>query len=160
MIKDSVRQLCMLSVFCGAALSICPEGNVKKITSVLVTAGLILTILSPFKSIDFDDYALQTAKLSQREAELSADGAQISRRLNRIVIQQEYESYIMDKAAQLDLNILSLKVGVSWSTDGLWVPYSAEIAADTDEMKQRRLSGVITADLGIPAERQHWHNNG
>ncbi len=156
MIKSSLRQLCLMSIFCGAALSISPEGSVKKLMNVLVTAVLITAVLGPLRGFDFSEYALQKSKLNQQEHQLMESGADLSRRLNRLVIEDEYEAYIMDKAAELEIEISSLKIGVIWSTEGLWVPESVEITSTADTEKKSRLGRIITADLGIAPERQYW----
>lgn len=156
MIEKSIRQLCLMSVLCGAAMSLSPNGGVKKIMSVLCTAVLALSIINPIKGIDFSSLSLETAELHEREAELSLKGSEINDRLNRLVIQSEYEAYIMDKAAELGLRAESAKVEAQWSSDGLWVPYSAEIVFSGEEKESSKLCDIIEAELGIPAERQYW----
>ena len=40
MIQESIRQLCAVSIFCGAAINITPEGGVRRIMQLLCTAAL------------------------------------------------------------------------------------------------------------------------
>lgn len=155
---DGIRQLCAISMLCGAALSILPEGGVKRVAEILCTASLILAILSPIRELDIETYALGSAKLRQMEASLSQEGQEAGERLNRIVIEQEYETYIMDKAAELGINYLTADVEVQWSLEGLWIPYGVQVDSDCSESSRNSLSRILVSDLGIPYERQRWNS--
>ena len=39
MMHGVIREVCALSVFCGLAMSIMPEGSVKRVAGVLCTAA-------------------------------------------------------------------------------------------------------------------------
>lgn len=159
MIENAARGLCAMSLLCGAAMSISPEGSVKKVMSILCAAVLIMSVLTPLKEMDFSSYALELAKLEEREQSLQAEGEEINSRLNRLVIQSQYEAYIMDKATKLGLSVETVKVGVEWSTEGLWVPKTAEIKCAGDERLKKTLGEIITSELGIAPERQYWSEN-
>ena len=149
MIHQSIRQLCALSLLCGAALSILPEGGVKRVAEVVCTASLIIAIVSPLK-------ALESARRHDLESSLTADAKAAEQRLNRLVIEQEYEAYIMDKALELGLEGLAVDVEVQWSLEGLWMPYGASISGVCSQTGKEQLSALMAADLGIPYERQRW----
>lgn len=159
MIASCIRQLCALSILCGAAMSIAPEGSVKRIMGVLCSAALILAAIQPLKGLDLSQYALELAKYEEREAEFLESGEDMNDRLNRLVIQQGYETYIKDKATELGIETRSVSVGVQWSMDGLWVPDTAEIDGEGTGESKRALGRIIEAELGIPAERQYWSEN-
>ena len=156
MIQESIRQLCAVSIFCGAAINITPEGGVRRIMQLLCTAALTMAILSPIKEIDFDIYALETARLREAEAAINESAERIDDRLNRAVIEEQCEEYILDKAKELGADVSAVKVQAQWNLDGLWVPYSAEINAPDTGSAKAALEGVIQNELGIPAERQMW----
>ena len=156
MIHQGIRQLCALSLLCGAALSILPEGGVKRVAEVACTASLILALISPLKSLDMELYALESAKRHELESALTQDAEAAQQRLNRLVIEQEYEAYIMDKALELGQEDLVVDVEVQWSLDGLWMPYAASLSGECSQSGKERLSALMAADLGIPYERQRW----
>lgn len=156
MIYQSIRQLCALSLLCGAALSILPEGGVKRVTEVVCTASLIVALVNPLKALDMGTYALETARLHEMEASLTAEAEAAEQRLNRLVIEQEYEAYIMDKALEFGLEGLAVDVEVQWSLEGLWMPYAANISGAYSQTGKEKLATLMTADLGIPYERQRW----
>lgn len=156
MIQESIRQLCAVSIFCGAAINITPEGGVRRIMQLLCTAALTMAILSPIKEIDFDIYALETARLREAESAINESAERIDGRLNRAVIEEQCEEYILDKAEELGANVSGVNVQAQWSLEGIWVPYSAEINAPDIGSVKGALESVIENELGIPAERQMW----
>ena len=156
MIQESIRQLCAVSIFCGAAINITPEGGVRRIMQLLCTAALTMAILSPIKEIDFDIYALETARLREAEAAINESAERIDDRLSRAVIEEQCEEYILDKAEELGANVSGVSVQAQWNLDGLWVPYSVKIDTPDISSAKSALEGVIQNDLGIPAERQMW----
>ncbi len=111
MMSGAIREICALSILCGAAMSIMPEGGAKRVAGILTAAILLTAILTPLRSIDLESYAL------------------LAERLNRAVIEREYETYIMDKANEMGIDIKEADVEVQWSTEKVWLPYSACIAA-------------------------------
>ena len=115
-----------------------------------------MAILSPIKEIDFDIYALETARLREAESAINESAERIDGRLNRAVIEEQCEEYILDKAEELGANVSGVKVQAQWNLDGLWVPYSAEIDAPDIGSAKAALESVIENELGIPAERQMW----
>ena len=143
MMSGAIREICALSILCGAAMSIMPEGGVKRVTGILTAAVLLTAILAPLKSMDLESYALIAAHY----------------RLNRAVIERECETYIMDKANELDIDIREADVEVQWSMDGVWLPYSACITGQSAPAQETALEDAVTAGLGIPGERVTWKNN-
>ena len=158
MIASAIRQLCLLSVLCGVAMSLAPEGSVKRILSIACSVVLISAVVQPLAGLDLSTYALELAKNSERKAAFLENSADINDRLNRLVIQQECQTYILDKAGEMGLSLSRVTVLAQWNSAGLWVPYSAELTGTENEAEQRRLGAVIEAELGIPEERQQWNN--
>ncbi len=160
MIYTGIRQLCAMSVLCGAVLTLCPEGSIKRVTETVCTAVLLLALLSPIIGADIDIYALSAARRHEAERELLERADESGHRLNRLVIEGEYAAYIMDKAAQLGLTQVSAKVEARWDLEGLWVPNAAELSAAGEWWKREELQRIIRDDLGIPFERQQWYGDG
>ena len=159
MMSGAIREICALSILCGAAMSIMPEGGVKRVAGILTAAILLTAILTPLRSIDLESYALLAARYRQQEAELTAQGEKINERLNRAVIEREYETYIMDKANEMGIDIKEADVEVQWSTERMWLPYSACIAAHAAPAQRAALEDAIAAELGIPGERVTWKSD-
>lgn len=151
-----IRELCAMSILFGVIMGIIPEGGVKRITGILCSAILIIVILTPIKSIDIDSYALLLTQYREQEAQLTARADEINSRLNRAVIVEEYEAYIMDKAEELGIDVKEARVEVQWSTEAVWVPYSVSVTANADISLRRVFEDKLMAELGIPQERVKW----
>lgn len=151
-----LRELCGLSILCGAALSIAPEGAVKRVLEILCSAALLTALLTPLKGIDLESYALQLAKYKEDEAALTAKGDEMNNRLNRLVIEGECNSYIMDKAKEKGVDVKEAEVELKWSTEGLWYPYSARIVSNAEGAEKAALIDALKSELGIPEERVTW----
>ena len=153
--KDCVRALCILSVFCGAALSLCPEGGGKRVLRVLETAVLLAVILRGLGQLDLSPYTAELAKLHEKELELSGRAEALESRLDSLVIEEEYRAYFEKRAETCGVGPIEVHIRARWNKDGLWVPDSASIRLSTDRGKEE-LSRILTGDLGIPAEKQEW----
>lgn len=69
------------------------------------------------------------------------------------VIQHETEAYIYDKADQLDCNI---QVSITLSPDAPYAPIQAKMTGTVSPYAKSVLTDVLTNELGIPKEEQHW----
>ena len=156
---EALRQLCGLSLFCGIALGLMPEGGVKKAASIACTVVLVMTVLLPLGTLDVSQYSLELAKYREMGEQLEEKGDAFRDSMSRTVIEQECEAYIMDKAEAMGITVDTVKVRAFWNSEGVWVPESAEIRSGCGESEKKRLSDVIFADLGIPAENQEWSGN-
>ena len=150
-----VRTLCILSIFCGAVLSLCPEGGPKQVLQILSSVVLLAVIVNGVKELDIQTYATELAKYREREQQLTTDGEELRDRLSRLVIEEEYRAYVESKAEALGVEAREIYIGTRWSTDGLWVPNMSRIQTGTREDAER-LSGILLGELGIPEERQEW----
>lgn len=152
----TIKQLCALAVFCGAIMSIMPEGGVRRITAIGCTAALSLTLVGALRAVDAESFTLELARYRELGAELLEHSDEVRDKLNRSVIEAEYEAYICDEAARLGIAELSVKVTARWDMNGLWLPHEVRLAANCDDQSRRRLDAVIEAELGIPGERIIW----
>lgn len=157
---EGVRALCLTSVVCGAALSITPEGGAKKVAEILCAAILTVALLSPFKAFRFEDYALQSAKLHEAERQIIKGAEEAESRLNRLVIEQECISYIDSKAKELGIEQMNAVMEMRWDLEEIWVPWAVEIEAECSREQRENMSEMISAELGIPEERQRWNEDG
>ena len=146
------------SILCALAERVMPPGPVKRVGGL--TCGLVLlwTILTPVARPDLgagrawlEDYL---AALEQRETELS-DQVDQGR---KVLIEQEYAAYIVDKAAEWELNCTArVKCRVE---EGLYIPDETMVAGPFSDVEQSRLTQMIREDLGVPAERQTYSAEG
>lgn len=154
--RDNVGQICALSVFCGLALSLTPEGGVKKATAFCCSLLLMLCVLTAVQSLDTASYSLELARYRELGKELAADAEARTERLNRLVIEQECETYILNRAASLGARELQASVTARWDSEGFWVPDSVRLTGRIGVKQRDELSELITAELGMDEEQQEW----
>ena len=158
--EKCIRELCALSVFCAAAMQLTPESGIKRVLGLLCTAALLCAALSGIRQIDTGSYALELARVREREKTFAANSGEARERLNRLVIEEECRTYILDKARQLGLEPEELEVELRWDLEGLWVPASVTLRCSGTEKQIAALSGAIQTDLGIAREDQRWTEDG
>ena len=86
---EALRQLCGLSLFCGIALGLMPEGGVKKAASIACTVVLVMTVLLPLGTLDISQYSLELAKYREMGEQLEERGDAVRDSMSRTVIEQE-----------------------------------------------------------------------
>lgn len=155
--QEAVREICFLSVICAAACSIAPEGGVKSVMGVLSSVILMLTILRPLGEIDIKAYGESLAKLHEMEQSLEYEGEDIRKRLNRLVIEEEYCAYIKDKAEENGIRLDELEISMAWSTDGYWMPASLKLGVSEKNIRTEGFASLLEAELGVSINDQVWY---
>ena len=152
-----IRSLIAASLVSALALQLTPPGSVKKVTRFACGILLACTMLSPVLRTDDTSFSLALDDYRRTVAELTDDLEEQENQLLRTYIEQKTAAYILDEAQSLGMPEPAVSVKVKWG-DESWVPYEAAIRVNATAEQQYRLSAYLAAELGIPAERQHWTN--
>ena len=155
-----IRQLCGMSILCGAAMNLTPEGSIRRVMNVLCSAVLITCLLGGVRGFDYEVYADELARNGQREQRFRQEAEDARDRFSRLVIQDRVRAYILDKAGQRGLTLENVTVQTEWNTDGFWVPRSIVLEGYWQEEERETFSRLLAAELGVPEERQEWRLNG
>lgn len=150
-----VRELCLFSIFSSLAASLVTHNGVKRILNTVTVTALLCMIAEPLTQLDFESYNLMAAKYREESIALQINAENISDRLNRIVIEQECEEYINNRAEELGIELNSVKVTARWHRDGLWIPN--DVLISSPETRNEKLCLSIEAELGIPSDEQVWN---
>ena len=140
------------------AMAITPEGPVRTVLRTLCGIVLALALVSPLLKLDMENYSLNMARYREESARLTEALAETENRLSRAIIQEECAAYIWDKAQNLGLSPDVVEVVAKWGGD-CWIPDEAYVEASGTQEQRRALAGVLEAELGITAERQHWNED-
>ena len=143
-------------VICGIALMITPGGRVKKALTVLCGAAMCVAFISPLAGIDLDGYSETLAGFKLEAEAFAAQGESYSKNLNRTIIEDECEAYILDKAEKLGVQLDEVEVLAVWSDEGYWYPSEAAIKGSLNQDQRERMSAYIEAELGISTDKQQW----
>jgi len=116
----------------------------------------MLVIVDPLGEFDMEKYADYLAKYKEIELKLSNDAQDTQTRLNRLVIEEEYKAYIMDKAKEKHIDITAANVQLEWSTEGFWTPCRLEIISDASDDSKKYFISILLTELGIGEDKITW----
>ena len=154
-VKSWLLAVISVSLLCAVADSLMPSGAVKRVGRLVCGLVLMGAILSPVANLDVDggrrwlDSYFASVRVREAELEETVNGQM------KVIIEEEYAAYILDKAAQLGLDC-TVRVECRLSEDGLYLPHRTEVAGLGTAAAQKQLIQVIAEDLGVPAERQFY----
>ena len=151
-LREWLTSLVAVSMLLSVARTLVPEGSIRKISSF--TGGLILLVvlLRPLLGADLSrlDLHLEDCEraIGQRQEELASAGeAELAG-----IIEERTAAYISDKADTLGLAV-KVQVETKPAGDGVPVPWRAELWGP----RSPALATYMEEELGIPGERQVWH---
>ena len=154
--SEALRHVIALSFIGSAVLFFCPEGGVKRVLRILLTAMLAAEILTPIQAIDYNVFSAVEARFSSAEAELLQNAGRSERMLKKAFFAQNCEEYVKGKAGQLGLKVLELTFELQENGEDSWQPVAVSLHAAGAGESAELLSRLIRDDLGIPIERQVW----
>ena len=151
-VREWLTSLVLAAMLVTVAQSLIQPGTIRQIASFIGGLILLAVLLRPILASDllgFEvDFTAWQATVEEREAELRREqGEELA-----AIIEERTEAYISDKAGELGLAVHA-RVETRAGNDGVPVPWSAELTGE----RSAELAACLTEDLGIPAERQVWH---
>lgn len=158
-IHQWLRAVTFTGIVCSLAYMLMPEGRVKRAMQVICGIVMCIALISPIAKLDMNSYSKALSQYKIDAESIARDGEEYSKNLNRAIIQERCEAYILDKAAEQGVKLAEVSVLARWSDEGYWYPYEAQICADAPQSAQARLSDIIEATLGISCERQIWNGD-
>ena len=155
-IRNWVLSMTGAALVCAAALRLTPEGRVKGVLRSLCALTMAAALLSPLlRGGVLPDYAQELARYRAAAEALRGEGEALGQELDRGIIEQRMEAYILDKARFLGTALSGARVHLRWSTEGVWLPESAELTGTYSET----LSRWLEAEFGIPRKAQSWRTD-
>lgn len=153
-LREWLTSVITLSVLLAAAQTLVPEGSVRKIASF--TGGLILmaALLQPLSEIALTQPELRPQRYRQEIEHLRQELERGEAEELEELIESRTAAYIVEKADALGVRVRA-RVLTQTGEDGVPVPVSAELEGERSEA----LSACLERELGIPRERQVWHEN-
>lgn len=149
-LRSWLTSIAAVTMMLTVVQTLVPEGTLRKISGF--TGGLLLlsALLQPLLRTDLGRLRLDLSDhreaIEERAAELDAAGKEEL----ADIIAGRTAAYISDKADALGL---AVTVRVETEGEGTPLPASAELTGPYSQ----ELADWIALELGIPAERQVWH---
>jgi stage III sporulation protein AF len=147
-----LRSVAAVTLLLSVVQILIPEGALRRVAGF--TGGLLLlaALLQPLRRADFGwlglDLTEYRAAIEARSAELSAS----EKEALADIIEARTAAYISDKADALGSPV-AVRVETRPGEDGVPLPWSAELEGS----RSQALAAWVEGELGIPAERQVWH---
>ena len=151
-LRSYLTSIVVVALLLTVSQTLVPEGSLRQIASFLGGLVLLAALLGPALELDLSglgpDLRAWQRAVEERQSELQeAQQSELS-----AVIAEETSSYISDKAEELGLSV-AVRVETRSGADGVPVPWSANLTGQ----RSAALETFLSEDLGIPAERQVWH---
>lgn len=145
------------SLLSALAMAITPEGRVKRIVNLVCSFVVAAAMIAPLAGFDFGSFSVYVQQYRAAAEEMIHGMEEENSRLNRLIIEEKSAAYILDKAESMDTPVSSVSVNAKWNADEkCWYPYSAKLSFSGPEEARAKIAWYLSADLGIPEERQEW----
>ena len=151
-LREWLTAVVVVAMLLSAAEILIPEGTIRKIASFTGGLSLLVTLRRPVLGADLDRLALDFSDYQTAVEERQAELADTQTEAMASIIAEQTEAYILDKAGELGAEV-TVRVETRTGGDGVPVPWSAELTGARSEA----LASALETELGIPAERQVWH---
>ncbi len=140
----------------AVAMTVTPEGKVKKIVALICGLMTVIALLKPVIGLDFAGFSKHLAQYRNDAETFTSEIASENENLTRCIIEERCEAYILDKGNSLGITDLDVAVTLEWSEEGCWFPSGANLVTNADTQTRGKLGGSIEAELGIPQEELIW----
>lgn len=151
-IRTWMTSIVMCTLFLSLLQAMIPQGSVRKVGSFTGGLLLVVCVLGPLLHlqglhIEWDWSEYSTDLQAQQQSWMEETERELAQRIGT-----ETETYISDKATQLGTEVTA-HVETQLRDDGLLIPASVRLSGPYSP----ELAACIEKDLGIPPERQVWH---
>ena len=131
------------------------EGSVKRIGKIAGGLFLMLAILRPVLSVDYEILAGSMADYRYQVQQYSASIEIENERLKKIIIEDRTGAYIRDKAVELGIDC-SVTVECQMNEEDQYYPSSVILRGEMTQGQMQELTRVIESEIAIPAEMQRF----
>ena len=150
----------LLSIICASMICalltrfVKTKGTVHAVTKLLCGVFIAYTLVKPLPSVNLQDFS-KNIQNRQVEAQQAVElGENISRDALEKSIKKQTESYILEKARQLNLDV---QVEVEMTVDQIPVPKAVFVCGKVSPYAKKKLSAIIEDDIGIDMGNQKWN---
>lgn len=151
-IRAYLLSVAAAAVICGVLRELTGrKGTTGAVMDLLTGLFLAVTVLRPLSGAELSDWTGFLEAISTDSSAIVEEGTLLSRQALSASIKERTEAYILDKAAEL-----SLDISAEVMLDDSMTPVSVIITGDASPYARQRLETVISEELGIQKEAQIW----
>ena len=127
------------------------SGTMGALVKFLAGLFVALTVLSPLVKLELPDVQGWMDSFGYDGQSAAEAGAEMAEEMNRSLIKEQVEAYILDKAARYGA---ALQADVKVNEAGM--PVSVTLRGSISPGTKAALTRIIQEDLGLDEEVQHW----
>ena len=151
-LREWLTSIVVVTLLLSVVQALVPEGSIRRVASFVGGLILLAVLMRPVLGTDLERLQLDLGGYEQelknaREELASSRETELTER-----IEERTAAYISDKADALGLKVV-VRVEATTGPDGVSLPEKVELTGPYS----RELADFMTRELGIPAERQVWH---
>lgn len=152
LIRTWILTVTVSALVIAGAEALMPQGGVKRVGRLTGGLILVLGILQPLVTMDYDQLydmvnTLPAGAIRQETLDQAAQEPM------KEIIEEELAAYIVDKGAQLGLTCAA-QVTCEIGADGVPLPKSVSVTGVMTPAQREQLCQAITQDLGLAREDQ------
>lgn len=151
-LKEWLTAVAAVAVLLYLVRCLLPQSAVRRAADFTWGLVLLAALVQPLLALAPGDLAISPEQWQRQIAQRQEELEQTQQAELSAVIAERTASYISHKADALGLDV-SVTAQTAAGGDGLAVPWSVTVEGPYSEA----LATLIAQDLGIPRERQDWH---
>lgn len=152
-VREWLTAVVAVAMLLSVVQTVVPEGSLRKISSFVGGLILLVTLLQPVLGTDLSRLDLRFSDYEEAVAARQGELEQAGNEELASIIEERTAAYILDKADALGLPV-TVQVWTAPGDGGVPVPDRAELTGPRSEA----LAAYMEGELGIPRERQVWHD--
>lgn len=155
-IRTWILSVTVSAIVIAAAEAVMPAGPVKKVGRLIGGLILVLGVMQPLVTMDYEDlYAMVNAlpanAISQEQLEQKTEDTM------KGIIEEELAAYIVDKAAELGA-ACTAEVTCAEGENGVPTPVEAVVTGPLTPAQKQGLIRYLDRELGIAREYQRYQS--
>lgn len=152
-LRQYVLRIVAAALICGIVSGFLKNSTAQAIVKLICGLFLAVTAIGPIAGYELTIPEEIGQSFSEAADRTVAEGEKMARDALGNIIKEKTEAYILDKAAELNMDI-SVEIVMSSQDPGL--PAAAEISGDAAPYARKKLQSALESELGITKENQQW----
>ncbi len=152
-LRNWILTVTACAMIIALADSLMPAGGVRKVGKLTGGLVLMLGILQPILSTDWENFDFSFTDMPAMAAETTYEDTAREGELLKSIIEEELGAYVWDKAASLGASV-DVTVTCEIGEDGMPCPGSALVRGHLTPGQRTALGRILREDLEIPDASQ------
>lgn len=153
--KDWIGGICAVAVIVSVIKAISPQNPAGKCVQLVGALVLILTVISPFKSLSISDVYINDRRYEFGFEEQSMALKEVNGNIQKEIIEDEIAAYISQRLLDSGVSGSDVTVGIAKGQKGDFYPDKVKIMTDENVSKseRREIEDIIKRECGVLKDR-------